>query len=185
MRACVFLYLSMKAWCSRNMGSLAEPCTEDMEPFMKTCRALCMVLWPGTASPVMGLAKPGGETESEKHEVRKGWGRLRLNWQSMSWVENWDIDMFRRKQTTSIEKLKSPPGWKVCWCIVALEWCRHPTVTFYKWKSNHSVVYKSKIGQVLVTCIFWVSVSWVYMFLSASHCLLVYVGLMDLCQLLF
>lgn len=38
------MYLSMKAWCRRNMGSLAEPCTEDMEPFMKTCRALCMVL---------------------------------------------------------------------------------------------------------------------------------------------
>jgi len=50
----------MKAWCSRNMGSLAEPWTEDIEPFMKTCRALCMVLIPGTAMPVCGLANPAG-----------------------------------------------------------------------------------------------------------------------------
>lgn len=42
------------------MGSLAEPCTDDMEPFMKTCRALCMVLWPSTDVPVSGSAKPAG-----------------------------------------------------------------------------------------------------------------------------
>lgn len=42
------------------MGSLAEPCTEDMEPFMKTCKALCMVLWPSTAMPVSGSMKPAG-----------------------------------------------------------------------------------------------------------------------------
>lgn len=47
------------------MGSLAEPCTEDMEPFMKTCKALCMVLWPCTAIPVSGLAKPAGGKKSE------------------------------------------------------------------------------------------------------------------------
>lgn len=58
------VYLSMKAWCSRNIGSLAEPWTEDIEPFMKTCRELCMVLWPGTARPVSGLANPaGGDTD--------------------------------------------------------------------------------------------------------------------------
>ena len=34
------------------MGSLAEPWTEDMDPFMKTCRALCMVLCPVTAMHV-------------------------------------------------------------------------------------------------------------------------------------
>lgn len=64
-------YLSMKAWCSRKMGSLAEPCTEDMEPFMKTCRALCIVLWPGTAIPVSGLAKPAGERESKNTHKRE------------------------------------------------------------------------------------------------------------------
>lgn len=47
------------------MGSLAEPCTEDMEPFMKTCKALCIVLWPGTAIPDIGLAKPAGGKKSE------------------------------------------------------------------------------------------------------------------------
>lgn len=46
------------------MGSLAEPCTEDMEPFMKTCKALCMVLWPCTAIPEVGLAKPAGGEKS-------------------------------------------------------------------------------------------------------------------------
>lgn len=47
------------------MGSLAEPWTDDMEPFMKTCRALCMVLWPGIASPVVGLAKPAGHKKNQ------------------------------------------------------------------------------------------------------------------------
>lgn len=56
-------YLSMKAWCNRNMGSLAEPWTLDMEPFIKTCRELCMVLWPGTAWPVSGLANPAGDKQ--------------------------------------------------------------------------------------------------------------------------
>lgn len=56
----VSAYLSMNTWCSKNMGSLAEPCTEDIEPFMKTCKALCMVLWPSTAMPVTGSANPVG-----------------------------------------------------------------------------------------------------------------------------
>lgn len=47
------------------MGSLAEPCTEDMEPFMKTCRALCMVLWPAAAIPDVGLAKPARGKKSK------------------------------------------------------------------------------------------------------------------------
>lgn len=51
-------YLSIKAWCKRKMGSLADPCTEDMDPFMKTCKELCIKLWPVTANPVSGLAKP-------------------------------------------------------------------------------------------------------------------------------
>lgn len=42
---------------------MAEPCTDDMEPFMKTCRALCMVLWPSTDKPVSGSAKPEREKE--------------------------------------------------------------------------------------------------------------------------
>lgn len=58
----VLLYLSMKAWCSRNIGSLAEPCTDDMEPFMNMCKELCMVLWPDRAIPVSGLAKPAEDT---------------------------------------------------------------------------------------------------------------------------
>ena len=29
-------HLSTNAWWRRNMGSFAEPCTEDMEPFMYT-----------------------------------------------------------------------------------------------------------------------------------------------------
>lgn len=45
------------------MGSLAEPCTDDMEPFIKTCRALCMVLWPKTDMPVSGSAKPAVRKE--------------------------------------------------------------------------------------------------------------------------
>lgn len=57
----------MNTWCSKNMGSLAEPCTEDIEPFMKTCKALCMVLWPGTATPVTGSANPvGGKKRRDK-----------------------------------------------------------------------------------------------------------------------
>lgn len=53
----------MKAWWRRKMGSLAEPCTDDMEPFIKTCRALCMVLWPRTDMPVSGSAKPAVRKE--------------------------------------------------------------------------------------------------------------------------
>lgn len=72
----MLLYLSMNAWCSRNMGSLAEPCTEDMEPFIKTCKALCMVLCPGTAIPVTGLAKPAGGKESERNNESNGRGKI-------------------------------------------------------------------------------------------------------------
>lgn len=68
---CVGSDLSMKAWCSRKMGSLADPCTEDMEPFMKTCRALCMVLWPSTAMPVSASVKPAewGKTVNGCHII--------------------------------------------------------------------------------------------------------------------
>lgn len=52
------------------MGSLAEPCTEDMEPFMKTCKALCMVLWPCTAIPVSGLVKPAGRKKNRQSEKK-------------------------------------------------------------------------------------------------------------------
>lgn len=62
LRACSLyvhaLHLSIKAWCRRKMGSLADPCTEDMDPFMKTCKELCIKLWPVTASPVSGSANP-------------------------------------------------------------------------------------------------------------------------------
>lgn len=65
-------YLSMNTWCSKNMGSLAEPCTEDIEPFMKTCKALCMVLWPDTAMPVAGSANPvGGKKRRDKRDRNK------------------------------------------------------------------------------------------------------------------
>lgn len=67
-KKCVHTHLSMKAWWSRKMGSLAEPCTDDMEPFMKTCRALCMVLWPTTDKPVSGSAKPGVRKEPSAGE---------------------------------------------------------------------------------------------------------------------
>lgn len=46
---------------------MAEPCTEDMEPFMKTCRALCMVLWPSTAVPVSASVKPAGQGQKGDH----------------------------------------------------------------------------------------------------------------------
>lgn len=53
------------------MGSLAEPCTEDMEPFMKRCRALCMVLCPDNAIPVSGLAKPAADREKSAENIRR------------------------------------------------------------------------------------------------------------------
>jgi len=52
-------HLSTKAWWRRNMGSLAEPCTEDMDPFMNTCRAACMPLWELFPIPVRGSPNPG------------------------------------------------------------------------------------------------------------------------------
>lgn len=62
------------------MGSLAEPCTEDMEPFMKMCKELCMVLWSGTAMPVSGLAKPAGGKKSENmHKTRERVRERHLN----------------------------------------------------------------------------------------------------------
>ena len=61
------LYLSMNAWCRRKIGSLAEPWTEDMEPFMNMCKELCMVLWPVMAMPVSGLAKPAREEREGNH----------------------------------------------------------------------------------------------------------------------
>lgn len=50
--------LSTKAWWRRKMGSLADPCTWDIVPFIKICKALCMLLWEGSAIPVSGLANP-------------------------------------------------------------------------------------------------------------------------------
>lgn len=69
----------MKAWCSRKMGSLAEPCTEDMEPFMKMCKALCMVLWPWIARPVCGSAKPAGqrcEGGGVSRQIKRKWEKF-------------------------------------------------------------------------------------------------------------
>lgn len=66
---CVFSsHLSINAWCRRNIGSLADAGTDDIEPFMKMCSALCIVLWPDTAIPVSGLAKPT-HTHTHPHTI--------------------------------------------------------------------------------------------------------------------
>lgn len=51
-------HLSTKAWWRRNMGSFAEPCTEDMDPFMNTCRAACMPMRELFPTPVRGSPNP-------------------------------------------------------------------------------------------------------------------------------
>lgn len=53
-------YLSTKAWWRRNMGSFAEPCTDDMDPFMNTWTAACMYLRELLPNPVRGSPNPAG-----------------------------------------------------------------------------------------------------------------------------
>lgn len=43
------------------MGSLAEPCTDDIDPFMKTWMAACMPIRVLPPKPVRGSPKPAAE----------------------------------------------------------------------------------------------------------------------------
>lgn len=42
------------------MGSFAEPCTEDMDPFMNTWTAACMPMRELFPNPVCGSPNPAG-----------------------------------------------------------------------------------------------------------------------------
>lgn len=53
-------HLSTKAWWRRNMGSFAELCTEDIDPFMKTWTAACIPIRELFPKPVFGSPNPAG-----------------------------------------------------------------------------------------------------------------------------
>lgn len=51
-------HLSTKAWWRINMGSFAEPCTDDMDPFMNTWREACIPKRGLLPNPVCGSPNP-------------------------------------------------------------------------------------------------------------------------------
>lgn len=59
------------------MGSFAEPCTDDMDPFMNTWTAACMPIVELFPNPVCGSPNPAGwqifsSVAEEKHWIVKG-----------------------------------------------------------------------------------------------------------------
>lgn len=58
--------LSTNAWWRRKTGSFAEPCTDDMDPFMNTWMAACMPIRELLPNPVCGSPNPAGNQVQSK-----------------------------------------------------------------------------------------------------------------------